>query len=181
MNRHHAALLAAMLVGLSAHAQARALSACTARHMTMTLDDGQGAFNGMMHSGTWLVLRNKGARACSLASMGSLSFEDGRNHSIPVTWQQAVPPPAIALPAGGEVTTALRWVSGDVFDPGTCITPATLVLTLRHGRVRHAFAHALCAPAQRPPMLEQQPWTVGPPGQGQAHGSFPEPEAHPHS
>ncbi|QHC34194.1 DUF4232 domain-containing protein [Komagataeibacter xylinus] len=158
--------MALTLWNLPLQAQATPVPDCKVRQMALGLDDGQGAFNGMMHSGAWLVVRNTGARACSVARMGPVSFEDGRHHPVVVAWQQAVPASAMVLPAGGQMKTALRWVSGNVFDPGACMTPATVVLPLRHRRVRHAFAHALCGPAGQPPALEQQPWTEGPPEAG---------------
>ncbi|AQU88471.1 hypothetical protein B0W47_14530 [Komagataeibacter nataicola] len=161
-----AGLLALTLWSLPLQARATAVPDCKARQMAVSLDDGQGAFNGMMHGGTWLVVRNTGARACSVAWMGPLSFADGRHHRVAVTWRQAVPAPVMVLPAGGQMKTALRWVSGDVFDPGACTTPATLVLPFRHGQVRHAFAHALCGPASSAPAIEQQPWTEGAPEGG---------------
>ena len=161
-----AGLLALVSWSLPPQARATPVPDCKVPQMVVSLDDGQGAFNGMMHGGTWLVVRNTGARACSVAGVGPLSFEDVHHHPVAVTWQQAVPAPAMVLPAGGQMKTALRWVSGNVFDPGACMTPATLALPLRHGRVRHAFAHALCGPARSPPAIEQQPWTMGPPENG---------------
>ncbi|WP_374762594.1 DUF4232 domain-containing protein [Komagataeibacter xylinus] len=161
-----AGLLALTLGGLPLQARATPVPACKVLQMAVSLDDGQGTFNGMMHSGTWVIVRNTGVRACSVAGMGPLLFENVHHHRVAVTWRQAVPVPAMVLPAGGQMKTALRWVSGNVFDPGACMTPATVVLPLRHGRVRHAFAHALCGPANDPPAIEQQPWTVGPPENG---------------
>lgn len=161
-----AGLLALTLWSLPLQARATTVPDCKARQMALSLDDGQGAFNGMMHSGAWVIVRNTGARACSVAHMKPLAFEDARHHRVAVAWQQAVPAPAMVLPAGGQMKTALRWVSGDVFDPGACKTPATLVLPLRHGRVRHGFARTLCGPANSPPAIEQQPWTEGPPEAG---------------
>ncbi|WP_141259326.1 DUF4232 domain-containing protein [Komagataeibacter diospyri] len=152
--------LGLFLLPLCGHA--RSVRDCTFRHTVMMLDDGQGVFDGMMHGGMWLVLRNTGPRACSLASFGPLLFEDEHHRAIPVRWQQAVAMPDSVLRPGGQVRTALRWVSGNAFDPGYCIMPATLVLPLRKGALRQAFGRSLCAPSGMPPMLEQQPWQAGP-------------------
>ncbi|NVN37020.1 DUF4232 domain-containing protein [Komagataeibacter swingsii] len=156
---------AGIILGLSclpACAHAHVPRDCAPRHMAMVLDDGQGTFDGMMHGGMWLVLRNTGPGACSLASSGPLSFEDAHHHAIPVQWRQAVAAPGGVLHPGGQVRTALRWVSGNAFDPGYCFTPATLVLPLRKGALRQPFGRSLCAPSGAPPTLEQQPWQAGP-------------------
>ena len=147
---------------LPVYAHAHTVRDCTFHHAAMVLDDGQGAFDGMMHGGMWLVVRNTGPRACSLALAGPISFEDGRHHTIPVRWQQGVAVPDGMLRPGGQVRTALRWVSGNAFDPGYCITPATLVLPLHGGALRQSFGRSLCAPSGVPPTLEQQPWRAAP-------------------
>ena len=139
-------------------AHARAVRDCTPRHTVMVLDGGQGEFDGMMHGGTWVVVRNTGTRACSLASVGPVSFEDGHHHVLPVRWRQAAVVPDGALRPGAQVRTALRWVSGNAFDPGYCMTPATLALPLRKGMLRQPFGRSLCAPSGTPPTVEQQPW-----------------------
>ncbi|GAN96379.1 hypothetical protein Geu3261_0068_008 [Komagataeibacter europaeus NBRC 3261] len=158
-------LAAGVALGLSClpvYAHAHGVRDCTPRHTVMVLDDGQGAFDGMMHGGMWLVVRNTGMRACTLASVGPISFEDGHHHAIPVRWQQAVAMPDGVLPPGGQARTALRWVSGNAFDPGYCITPATLVLSLHKGALRQSFGRSLCALSGTPPALEQQPWQAVP-------------------
>ncbi|GAN99546.1 hypothetical protein Gxy13693_023_018 [Komagataeibacter xylinus NBRC 13693] len=158
-------LIPAVALGLSilpAGAHAHAVRACMPRHTVMVLDDGQGEFDGMMHSGLWLVVRNTGTHACSLASVGPVSFEDAHHHPIPVGWRQTVGAPGGVLDTGTQVATALRWVSGNAFDPGYCITPALLALPVHGGMLRQPFGRSLCAPSGAPPQLEQQSWRPWP-------------------
>ncbi|MGS0648633.1 hypothetical protein ACU81Q_13500 [Komagataeibacter melomenusus] len=96
-----AGLVALTLWSLPLQARATTVPDCKARQIVVSLDDGQGVFNGMMHSGTWVIVRNTGARACSVAGMRPLLFEDGHHHPLAVAWQPVVPAPAMGLPAGG--------------------------------------------------------------------------------
>ncbi|MCX2561390.1 DUF4232 domain-containing protein [Acetobacter farinalis] len=148
----------------------RQVSACQPGQLAMALDDRNGAFNGMSHSGTALTLRNTSPEACAMPPVLSLRFEDAAGHALPVARrayaaarrpgphgplprQQSVP---VILPAGAVREATLRWVSGDVYDDShNCVRPSWLVLKAGEGDLRTAFHGQFCAPARSALVFDQ--------------------------
>jgi Protein of unknown function (DUF4232) len=138
MFRTHQLVLLALTLAAPA-AYAAAVPACTANQLSLTLDAENGNFDGMSHSGTLLVLRNIGPDACSVPAFPTLTFRDAAHATLAITGRTPGFLPGmghgpVMLPAivasGAELTSSLRWVSGDVYDHGTCLSPATLSVTI---------------------------------------------------
>jgi len=147
---HQLALLALTLAAPAVHA---AVPACTANQLSLTLDSENGNFDGMSHSGTLLVLRNIGSDACSVPAFPTLTFRDAAHATLSITRSTPgfrpgmghgpVMLPAIVAP-GAELTASLRWVSGDVYDHGTCLSPATLSVTIAGQELTTALTGNIC-------------------------------------
>ena len=134
----------------------------------MRLDAENGAFNGMSHAGTLLVLRNIGAAACRIGTYPRTGFKDGHDRPLPTVGQAPdgpSPGPArrtVRIAAGAEATATLRWIAGDVFEDGICYRPAAVSLNVGQGSLQRAFSGRLCAPRWQPATFTQGPLTVGP-------------------
>lgn len=131
---------------------------CLASDLSLALDDEAGEFVGASHSGTLLVLRNIGPKACRVPARPTLIFEDEHQHSVPVS--RRTPPgmhpgpvlPPVILPRDAEATGKMRWVSGDAFDANNCVTPAVLAVQIGQDMLRTPFGRQICGPAgQHPP------------------------------
>jgi hypothetical protein len=158
------ALLVVLLIGagaaMSAQSKAPAptsVKPCVGSQLSLALDDEDGNFDGMSHSGTLFVLRNLGPGVCSLPARPMIGFEDAQQHPVPVVLEATTgmhPGPVllpVAVPAGAELTSELRWVSGDVYDGGSCVAPAVLKLTLVTSVLRVNFSgRQMCGPAGKP-------------------------------
>ena len=127
---------------------------CTAGQLSPALDEENGNFDGMSHSGTLLVLRNLGPEACSMPARPTIGFEDVQHHPVAVTLEEPVgmhPGPVllpVAVPAGAELTSEMRWVSGDVYDGGQCVSPAFLTVAMGTETLRVDFSgRQICGPA----------------------------------
>jgi membrane-bound inhibitor of C-type lysozyme len=135
-------------------AQASGLAACMPAQLSLQLDDGNGRFNGMSHSGTMLVVRNVGNVACSVAAMPSPRLQDARHQTLAITAQDTPPPasqpPRLMLSPGASVESDLRWVSGNVYDDGHCESPAFIALALGTGTVTAPFRGQLCGAGGKP-------------------------------
>ncbi|MGB3461208.1 MliC family protein [Rhodanobacter lindaniclasticus] len=135
-------------------AQASGPAACMPAQLSLQLDDGNGRFNGMSHSGTMLVVRNAGTLACSIAVMPSPRLQDARRQTLAITAQ--VPPSPAGQPArlmlapGASVDSDMRWVSGNVYDDGHCESPAFITLALGTGTVTAPFHGQLCGAGGKP-------------------------------
>ncbi len=123
---------------------------CITSQVSLATDPEAGSFDGMSHGGTLLVIRNIGPDACTIPGFPVLTFRDAANAALAIT--REIPPgmhpgpvivPAIIAP-GAEVTASLRWVSGDVFDHGKCLTPATLSITLGGKEIITPLAAQIC-------------------------------------
>ncbi|MPQ72926.1 DUF4232 domain-containing protein [Acetobacter senegalensis] len=146
---------------------------CQAKDLHLTLDAQNGAFNGMSHSGTMVILKNTTAHACSVPAYPAVELQDsaGRNVSAhrqtesATAWGQTdslshQDKASVTLPADGTLYTALRWVSGDVYDGShNCVTAAALQLIWDDGRqsARVPMQAHVCAPAQQSAQFEQTP------------------------
>lgn len=121
---------------------------CAPSQLAFSLDNGDGRFNGMSHSGTMLVLRNTGTTACTISAQPSLTFTDADQRTLEITTNSpsdADPAPtAITLAPGATVTSDIRWVSSNVYDHGHCESPAHVSLAIGKDVISAAFVGHLC-------------------------------------
>lgn len=124
---------------------------CRAAQLALSLDSRDGWFDGMSHSGTMLVLRNTGKTACTLPARPSPTLQDAARRPLPIVARAAdgTPPPVELAPAA-SVESGMRWVSGDVYDHGRCLSPAFVTLAVGAETVSAAFAGHLCGPGDGP-------------------------------
>ena len=140
-------------------------SPCVKGQLSVRLDDRGGYYNGMSQSGTDLVLQNTGKTSCMLPALLKLTFSDRHHHILTVQRKIAsgMYPGPVLLPvriAAGEGTRIpLRWVSGEVFEHGHCVSPAYLSLIMPDGEHRLSFDHMMCAAAGQPGYYAQSPVT----------------------
>jgi len=158
--------IALLTVTLAApvHAQSPStkIAPCTAAQLSIALDNENGFFDGMSHSGTLLVLRNLGPSACTVPARPLLTFEDAAHHPVSISLQTPRgmhPGPVllpVVIPVNAEVTGSMRWVSSDAYGAGNCVSPAVLTLHLDPAAsdadtLRTSFRRRLCGPAHRSP------------------------------
>lgn len=142
------ALVLAGAMAASAHA-----APCIANQLSLAVDGENGNFNGMSHSGTLLVLRNLGPAACTVAGFPKILFTDAANTTLPIT--RTVPRdmhpgpvvrPVTILPEA-ELTSRLRWVSGEVYPHSQCFAPAALVVVIGGQKLTTPLAAHICGPS----------------------------------
>ena len=159
-------LIVLAAITLSARAQtppAPSVPMCQANQLSLATDDEDGSFNGMSHSGTLLVLRNIASNACRLAATPQLSFEDSAHTGVAIALEPKNNPfrgpvvngrhlpmghgpvviPIVIAP-GAEATATLTWVSNDVYDHGTCLTPATILVKVDAATLHAPFDRHVC-------------------------------------
>ncbi len=128
-------------------------TACTAAEIALTFDGADGDFNGMSHSGTYLILTNKGARACGVPRRPEITFLDGKGTAIPakVTVPPGMHPGPVMTPVllapGVSARSGLRWVSGEVYDHSTCADVAKAIVKLDSGEVSAPLQGHMCGDA----------------------------------
>lgn len=153
---------------LAAHAQSSVtvqVRMCAATDLSLATDAENGNFNGMSHSGTLVVLRNLSPTACRVPATPQLTFAD---KSGPLQAKAQMPGflrpgmghgpvvlPVI-VPAGAEVTSTLRWVSGEVYDKNTCFTSTQLSVTIVGKLQTVPFSAHLCGDAASGGVTYQQ-------------------------
>lgn len=149
------ALPAFVLIFILAGATAAAAHAapCTADQLSLAVDNENGNFNGMSHSGTLLVLRNLGPAACTVAGFPKVLFTDAANATLPITRSAPrgmhpgpVVRPVTILPEA-ELTSRLRWVSGEVYPHSQCFTPAALVVVIGDQKLTTPLDARICGPS----------------------------------
>jgi membrane-bound inhibitor of C-type lysozyme len=127
---------------------------CAPSQLAFSLDNGNGRFNGMSHSGTTLVLRNIGTSACTIPAQPLPTLTDADRQTLDIVAQDSPdspPAPAITtLASGATVTSDMRWVSGNVYDHGHCESPAVITLAVGKQTVATGFAGHLCGPDGKP-------------------------------
>jgi len=149
------ALPAFVLIFILTGATAAAAHAapCTADQLSLAVDNENGNFNGMSHSGTLLVLRNLGPAACTVAGFPKVLFADAANATLPIT--RAIPrgmhPAHVVVPVTilpeAELTSRLRWVSGEVYPHSQCFTPSALVVIIGGQKLTTPLAARICGPS----------------------------------
>ena len=158
-------LLLALAVPLLAPIPTKASDppACAANQLALSFDDGDGAFDGMSHSGTLMVLRNTSATACAVPGLPVLTFRDAAGAELAIVRR---PPPGMhpgpvvrpaAIAAGATAAASLRWVSNEgVFDDGRCLVPARVEASIGTGTLTQPFpGHSLCGPSGEPVPFDQ--------------------------
>ncbi|CAB3773882.1 hypothetical protein LMG29542_07481 [Paraburkholderia humisilvae] len=144
---------------------------CQADQLTLRVDDGQGRFDGMSHSGVVLkVARRRHHRrsTCSLQIRPELEFQDAQFNPLAVSARMPEgmhPGPVlipVALPAHASATSEVTWVSGDVFDNGICVTPTFVLLRLGGGSIRAPFKGRICGPQETGPSYSATLFTLAP-------------------
>ncbi len=162
-----AIFLAAVFACLPLHAQQTPSSqrstnvpTCSADDVSLDTDDENGNFNATSHSGVLVVLRNVSSRACRVSPVAHIEFSDksgilkvrattpgfGAQSNGTIFGHGPVVPPVIVA-AGAELTSSLRWVSGEVFDQNTCITPTTLSVAIQGGKQSTPLHAHICGDA----------------------------------
>ena len=137
--------------------------ACVAGELTLSFDGEGGNYNGMMHSGSLLVLRNIGDHVCTVPLKPQLRFADagGRPVALHFTVPRFMHPGPVmvpvAVPPGAEATGDMRWVSGDAYNANNCVAIARASLVLADGTVTGNLDAHVCAAAGSAPEYEQQP------------------------
>lgn len=138
---------------------------CGKGQLSVRLDDRGGYYNGMSQNGTDLVLQNTGKTSCRLPALPELTFSDRHHHTLPVQRKisPGMHPGPVLLPVsiatGEDVRIPLRWVSGEVFEHGHCVSPAYLSLTVPDGERRLPFDRMMCAAAGQSGYYVQSPVT----------------------
>lgn len=131
-------------------ATAPAAQPCTAADLSLATDGEGGAFNGMSHGGTLLVLRNIGARTCTVPALPAVRLRDAHGRDLPIARTPPVgmhPGPVmlpVAVAPGAEATAALRWVSGPVYSHGRCFAVATLAVAIGRDRIATPLKAQVC-------------------------------------
>lgn len=139
-------------------------AACKPSQLAFHLDDGNGRFNGMSHSGTLLVLRNAGTLACSIPAQPTVSFRDANRQVLAIAARVSPekPPAAtvsrIVLAPGTSATSEMRWVSGNVYDDGHCESPASITLMIGRRTIPAEFHGHLCGAGGQPSMYTLAPF-----------------------
>ena len=147
---------------------------CKAGDLSLGTDSENGSFNGMSHSGTLLVLRNLSSMACRVPARPEIGFVgvstpgdakgDGSTPSrsgssatgkaTPLPIRREIPggrfmhPGPVIIPVvvapGAELTSKLRWVSGEVFDSNLCFNPTAITVKIEGEVKQAAFAAHIC-------------------------------------
>ncbi len=149
--------VALILIDSKAETPLQAMPYCKASELALSFDEENGNFNGMSHSGTLLVLRNIGTKTCKVSRHPMMTFQDAHHQDLKII-SRRVPgmnPGPVVLPVpvvpGAEVTGAMRWVSGDVYDGRNCLTPQFMTLSIVTDDLQSPFPEHLCAPQNKPP------------------------------
>lgn len=148
-------------------------STCTALDIALSFDTADGEFNGMSHSGAYLVLTNIGLRTCTVPRRPQITWLDITNAPLkaqPDTPKGMHPGPVltpVVLAPGKSARSALRWVSGEVYDHNTCVNVAKGTAKLDKGDVSAPLQAKMCGDASvgirfEEPWLQPQGQTAAP-------------------
>lgn len=131
---------------------------CRTADLSLHLNGGQGEFDGMSHSGTWLVFTNHGDAPCSLLRYPVIHLEDTQGRLLAKGERKARVDPSQTVVMAPHSTwrASLYWVSGDVYGRGRCVSPSRAVVLWGQNRLRVGFdGHTLCGPAQEMVSFEE--------------------------
>lgn len=146
-----------------------AILMCKASDLSLGTDDENGAFNGMSHSGTLLVLRNLSPTACRVPQRPDVTFQQGK---VPLAAMLEIPGakfmhpgpvmvPVVIVPEA-EVTSKLTWVAGEVYENSVCITPDTLQVKVGDGTQLTALHAHLCGDKAKGVTYQATPFVADP-------------------
>ncbi|MEO7066381.1 MAG: MliC family protein [Rhodanobacter sp.] len=136
------------------------VKACVPAQLAISLDSGNGRFNGMSHSGTMLVVRNIGTSNCALPTQPAVALTDTNKQALDITARNlpesgSTSTAPITLVPGATASSDLRWVSNDVYDNGHGKFPAYLTLELGGKTLSTTFVGHLWGAAGKPPTFTQ--------------------------
>ncbi|WP_321839583.1 DUF4232 domain-containing protein [Paraburkholderia bannensis] len=137
---------------------------CQPTQLALSVDDGGGDFNGMSHGGTYLMLRNRGSRACQLPARPDVAFLDANEQPLPTSMQPTPgmhPGPVllpVVIPPHATVKASLRWVTGEVFDDTQCVDTASLRVSIGEGAVSAPLSAHLCGARAQGPQYQYVPF-----------------------
>lgn len=154
-------------------AQNNVTAACTALDIALSFDSADGEFDGMSHSGAYLVLTNIGLRTCTVPRRPQITWLDITNATLSAqadTPKGMHPGPVltpVALAPGKSARSPLRWVSGEVNDHNTCANIAKGTVKLDKGDVSAPLQSRMCGDATvglryDEPWLQPQEQTAAP-------------------
>jgi hypothetical protein len=152
----------ALTIVMTSMSAAEAAPQCDAKQVRVSVDDGQGRFDGMSHSGMLLKVTNEGNSACALPARPGVDFQDARHRSLRLS-PSPTPGPTIRpviLSPRASATSEMRWVSGDVYDPSVCVTPAYVALRLDGGDVAASFKGRICGPRDKGATYRAEPFVL---------------------
>jgi hypothetical protein len=156
----------AFLVSAPSAIAAPAAPTCQPEQLALSVDDGQGRFDGMSQSGMVLALKHRGHGSCALPQRPELRFEDSEHRPLQVSERAAPgmhPGPVlvpIVLAAHVLATSDVRWVSGDVYENGVCVAPAYVSLQVGEHAIRAPFRGRLCGPRETGPSYRATPFKL---------------------
>ena len=148
--------LAATLLATTLGAQQRPpatpqRSLCSIHQLTLTIDRGEGEFEGMQQSGALLVLRNISQNACSVQPIPTITLFAKDDKPLVVAARLRVlgmhPGPVvfpIPIAAGAVLTATMHWITGPVFDHNVFAKPHSLSLTIEGQEKRVPFRADIC-------------------------------------
>ncbi|WP_419804868.1 DUF4232 domain-containing protein [Terriglobus sp.] len=149
-------LFAAPVAAQTSGKDAMNATPCTARDVTLKPGAGNGNFNGMGHSGTYVILTNSSRYACSVPGLPQLTFLDANG---PVKTEADLPGARfmhpgpqvlpIVLQPKQSITTGARWVDGPVFQDNLCYKLTGVTLALREGGAHMALTGQMCGERSR--------------------------------
>ncbi len=142
---------------------AMAAPGCRAGALRLSLDGGDGAFDGMSHSGVLVVLQNRGRRACTVPGLPQIEALDAAGAALPLARENpffggghgpvVVP---VRLAPRKAASVALRWVAGPVYGDSRCMTPATLRVTAGGVVLKRPWVGGpICADGDKPATFTQ--------------------------
>lgn len=135
---------------------------CAASDVALRFDGADGSFNGMSHSGTYLILTNKGQHSCRVPRRPELTFVDKKGTVIAaeVNVPQGMHPGPVMTPVllapGASARSGLRWVSGAVYVRSKCADVAKATVRLDSGEVAAPLHGHMCGDASVGIHFEEQ-------------------------
>ena len=135
---------------------------CRARQLRLSVDERDGAFNGMSHSGVELAIRNVGPD-CTVPAVPVVQMLDARGRVLAAVRRPPIgmhPGPAmipVTIAGGHRATIDLRWVSGPVFDRNRSVRANSVAVRIGVGTVRAPVQAVLYGEPGKPVMFDQTP------------------------
>ncbi len=148
--------LAVLLLATTLGAQQGTLTTqhppCSVHQLTLTLDRGDGEFDGMQQSGARLVLRNISQDVCSVQPIPRPLLFDSGGRPLPVSPRlpgiRGMHPGPVVLPvplaASATLTATMRWITGPVFNHNVFAKSKSLSLSIEGRQLRVPFEAEIC-------------------------------------